>query len=309
MDLSHRPAFRLSLLAPRFWPMWLVILLYAVLSALPIPVRSALGNLIAAGLWRLPSRRREIARINLELCFPEMSGAAREHLLRRHAAVVTHVFVNYGTLMFRSVRAFARRIEIEGREHFEGLAREGRGVIVLCPHVAALEHVGQWLVQHQRVVSVVRLHRGNELLDWMVTRMRIRHGGVVYSNRASMVPLVKAVRDGAWMYLLPDEDQGDPGVVFAPFYGLPKATIPTLGRLATACRARVLPMAGGYCVNRQRFWIRFLPPLAVEPAEDAVADAARTNALLERIIDVDRAQYMWSAKIFRTRPGGAANPY
>ena len=309
MDLSHRPEFRLSLLAPRFWPIWLVFLLYAMLTALPVRLRSALGNLIAAVLWRLPSRRRDIARTNLELCFPELSGAARAILLRRHAAVVTHVFVNYGTLMFGSVRAFARTIEVDGREHFERLRREGRGVIVLCPHVAALEHVGQWLVQHQRIVSVARVHQGNDLLDWMVTRMRIRQGGVLFSNRANLVPLVKAVRGGAWMYLLPDEDQGDPGVVFAPFYGVPKATVPTLGRLATACRATVLPMAGGYCVTRRRFWIRFLPPVEALPADDPVAEAARTNALIERIIDVDPAQYMWSAKIFRTRPGGAANPY
>ncbi len=309
MSQSHHPEFRWSLLAPRFWPLWLVFGLYALLTALPARLRFAVGKLAAAALWRLPSRRRDIARINLELCFPDLPGKARETILRRHAAIVTHVFLNYGTLVFGSLPAFARTIEVHGREHFDRLQRERRNVIVLCPHVAALEHVGQWVVLNQRIVSVARLHQENPLLDWMVTRMRIRQGGVLFSNQASMVPLVKAVRGGAWMYLLPDEDPGEPGLPFAPFYGVPKATVPTLGRLAAACRAVVLPMAGGYAEDRGRFWIRFLSPVDVEPAADPAEDAARVNALLERIIDVDPAQYMWSAKIFRTRPQGSANPY
>jgi lauroyl-KDO2-lipid IV(A) myristoyltransferase len=155
----------------------------------------------------------------------------------------------------------------------------------------------------------VRLHEGNDVLDWIVTRMRTRYGGNVVGHHEGMLPLIRAVRAGRWLYYLPDEDQGAENGVFVPFYGVPKATVPSLGRLADACNAMVLPMASGYSVARGRFWIRFLPAREVHATGDPVNDARQVNELLESLIDLDPAQYMWSYKIFRTRPAGERKVY
>ncbi|MEZ5559128.1 MAG: hypothetical protein R3E86_11400 [Pseudomonadales bacterium] len=309
MRASHNPEFRAALLLPRYWLTWLLFAVCALLAALPIPLRAALARLFAAIAWRLPSRRRHIARVNLRLCFPELPAAELERLLRRHAEIVIHVFLHYGQLMFGATRALEDLVDVCGREHFDAAVADGSNVILLTPHAAALEHVGQWIALQHPLVSVVRLHEGDEALDWIVSRMRNRFGAHFVGHRDGMLPLIKAVRSGDWLYYLPDEDQGGDNAAFAPFYGVPKSTIATLGRLADSCRAVVLPFAGGYCIERRRFWIRFLPARAFHASGDAAADARRTNELLEEIIDVDRAQYMWSQKIFRTRPPGIDKPY
>jgi len=155
---------------------------------------------------------------------------------------------------------------------------------------------------------MVRLH-SNPLMDWIVTRFRTRYGGEVYSHKASLIPLVKATRGGKWFTYLPDEDRGAENSVFTPFFGIPKATIPLLGRLAKSCRATVIPSLAFYSPERRRFSIEFLEPLEDFPTGDNAQDALRMNRLIEDMVSRDPAQYLWTAKIFRTRPPGEPGFY
>jgi lauroyl-KDO2-lipid IV(A) myristoyltransferase len=97
--------------------------------------------------------------------------------------------------------------------------------------------------------------------------------------------------------------------VFTPFFGVPKATIPLLGRLATSCRATVIPTLAFYSSERRRFSIEFLEPLQDFPSGDTAQDALRMNRLIEEMVNRDPAQYLWTAKIFRTRPPGEPGFY
>jgi len=65
----------------------------------------------------------------------------------------------------------------------------------------------------------------------------------------------------------------------------------------------------GYCPDRRRFTIRFYAPMEDVGRGDITEQSLRQNQAIERILDADRAQYMWSAKIFRTRPEGEASLY
>jgi Kdo2-lipid IVA lauroyltransferase/acyltransferase len=303
-ETSHRPAFRPGLLAPGYWPTWVGFGLIALLWLLPARARGWL----AAGMTRLalsvPSKRRSIAATNLAICFPHLDQAAVDALLRRHTRIQCEVYLSYGYLLFGSARQLRERCDVTGMEHLIEAGAGGRGVIVLTPHCCAFEIAGQHLVLNHPTASMARLHTDNDALDWIINRARVRFGGVVYGNQQSMVPLIKAVRDGFWMFYLPDEDQSDSNGEFVPFYGTPKLTTATIGRLASACRAAVVPMVGGYCPATRRFSVRFLPRLEDFPTGDAAGDAARMNDAFERLIDLDPAQYAWTQRIFRTRPPG-----
>ena len=69
------------LLAPRYWPTWAGIGLLRLFALLPYSWVVALGGLLGA-MMRLVARSFvRTARRNLELCFPELDGQARERLL------------------------------------------------------------------------------------------------------------------------------------------------------------------------------------------------------------------------------------
>jgi lauroyl-KDO2-lipid IV(A) myristoyltransferase len=219
------------------------------------------------------------------------------------------VFLGYGELMLRSPGRLRRQFDIEGLDIVQREVDRGQGIIVLTPHSLALEFAAQRLALDFPLVAIARLHHKNDLLDWIVTGFRTRHQEGVYSNSASMLGLVKQVRSGQWLYYLPDEDRGEDNSVFAPFYGVQKATMATAGRLARSCRAVVVPMMTAYSPQQRRFLIRFHEPLTALNGNDMQHDAREINRAIERILDEDPAQYMWSAKIFRTRPDGQPDLY
>ena len=309
LEGAHQVEFQWSFLAPRYWPTWSFYLLCVFLRPIPIKVLNRLADRFANLLVRGNGRRKQLAMANLSLCFPELSAAERLSLYHRHARILTHVYLNYAKLLFGNTRSLLERVDTAGEEIIQQLRDTGKNIILFLPHSLAFEYIGQWCVLHYPVVSVVRTHNENPLLDWIVTRFRTRFGAKFVSSTASMRPLIRSVRAGNFLFYLPDEDQGQANAVFAPFYGVAKATMPTLARLARACNAQVIPVVSLYDPDSGRFQLRFEPPMKDLTDTDPVEVAAQINQVIEHIIDVDRAQYMWSAKVFRTRPAGEKKLY
>jgi Kdo2-lipid IVA lauroyltransferase/acyltransferase len=305
---GHRPGFRLALLDPRLWPSWAAFAAAASTTLLPAAVRGWLADWLAPLLVAVDRRRRHRIATNLALCYPDWDDRQRERLLQDHARLAAHMLLSYGRLMFASRRALSGDFDTFGRDHVDGVVATGRSVILLTPHCLALEHAGIRLSLKRPLMTMIRAHR-NPVADWMVTRMRTRLGAVLFRHDASLISLVRAMRRGSWFYYLPDEDQGLPGTVFAHFYGVPKATVPVLGKLARAAGADVVPMRSAYDPVTRRFSLHFYPPLAELTGDDLVRDAEITNAAMERLIDADPAQYLWSQKLFRTRPPGDSPVY
>ena len=50
-------------------------------------------------------------------------------------------------------------------------------------------------------------------------------------------------------------------------------------------------------------------PLKSFPSNDPINDANMINKSLEKLISRDISQYMWSLRLFQTRPKGHSYPY
>jgi Kdo2-lipid IVA lauroyltransferase/acyltransferase len=308
MNASHQTVFQRRFLRPRYWPTWFVLLLSFVLAFLPGRLRAGLGDGVGWLLYRIDSRTGRIARKNLSLCFPRLTGEERHRLLQEHFRIAAHILLGYGQLLVRSPRHLRKQFDIQGLENIAQAVAGDNNIILLSPHFLAIEYAGQCLSHEHAMISMVRLH-SNPLMDWIVTRFRTRYGGEIYSHEASLLPLVKATRRGKWFIYFPDEDKGAENSVFTPFCGIPKATMPLLGRLVESCRATVIPTLAFYSPGQRRFSIEFLEPLQDFPSGDIRQDALRMNRLIEAMVNRDPAQYLWTAKIFRTRPPGEQGFY
>ncbi len=306
---SHRPRLRAAFAHPRYWPTWLVWCALGVLRWVPWRVRGWLARVLTALLVQMPTARRHDAAANLAACFPAASAAERWALLVRTVRIQIELYLAFGVLLFGRRDRLLQRFDVSGLEAVEAARAAGRGVIVLTPHTCAFEWGGQCIAMLRPVVSVARLHAEDGLMDWIMHAMRLKSGGVVYGNAQSLVPLIKAVRGGRWFFYLPDEDRRDEGGVFAPFFAEEKLTIPSIGRLASACRADVFPTRIFYHPDTQRFEVTFLPALPPFSGSDMALDAVQLNAGLESVLAPDPAQYAWFQRIFRSRPPGAQKVY
>lgn len=297
--------FRTALL-PKRWGTLTALVLLMVLARLPLGVSRALGAGLGAVMYRVNAKRRRIAHVNVDLCFPELPPAERASLVRRHFRIAGQAYLDLGFLAWAGERRFRKAVHLLGYEHLQAALAAGRPVILLAPHCVGMNVGGIAVAGRAATFSMYKPQR-DPVVDWLLHKTRSRYASPLVPRERGLRPVLRGLAQGLIFYYLPDEDLGPKHSVFAPFFGVEAATLPTLGRLATAADAVVIPcytrlVPGGYEVHLE-------PPLAGFPVGDSVADATRMNAEIEGALRLMPEQYLWTFKLFKTRPPGVASPY
>ncbi len=222
----------------------LALCLMWLLHFLPLAVLAGIGKGLGMALYIFGRERRQVARTNLRLCFPRMSGAERERLVRGHFQAFGRSFLERGILWWSSRKRVQRLVKMEGIEHWRAV--RGRPVIWLAPHFVGLDMGGIRLTSEFPLVSIYSRQK-NPRFDAMLRHGRTRFGTTTLLSRQDGVrPVVTALRQGLPFYYLPDMDFGPRDAVFVPFFGVPAATITGLSRIARLTGSAVVP-----CVTRQ----------------------------------------------------------
>jgi Kdo2-lipid IVA lauroyltransferase/acyltransferase len=121
--------------------------------------------------------------------------------------------------------------------------------------------------------------------------------------------LMKRIKDGLPFFNAPDQDFGPGDAAFVPFFGVPACTLTAPSRMARALGMAVQLVVVEILPGGQGWRVRFHDALPDWPTADPLADTARMNALIEREILQQPAQYLWVHKRFKTRPPGEPDVY
>lgn len=280
--------------------------LMRALAPLPLPWLRALGDVLGRLLFALARRRRHIALVNLRLAFPAWSEAERMDVARRSFIAFAQSFIDRAWVWHAPDAVVRQRIRLTGAVDE---LRRPEAAVLFAPHFYGMDAGGAAIMQ-QAVAKGGSIYspQSGAATDAWVRAGRERFGDVVLINRRDGVkPVVKSLREGRYLYLLPDMDLGPEESVFVPFFGVPAATVPSLPRLARLGRARVVPTVtrmtpGGYEVQVHPAWSGY-------PGDDPVADTALMNRRLEDWIRAMPEQYYWVHKRFKTRPAGEPSVY
>jgi len=280
--------------------------LMRALAPLPLPWLRALGGVLGRLLFALARRRRHIALVNLRLAFPAWSEAERMDVARRSFIAFAQSFIDRAWVWHAPDAVVRQRIRLTGAVDE---LRRPEAAVLFAPHFYGMDAGGAAIMQ-QAVAKGGSIYspQSGAATDAWVRAGRERFGDVVLINRRDGVkPVVKSLREGRYLYLLPDMDLGPEESVFVPFFGVPAATVPSLPRLARLGRARVVPTVtrmtpGGYEVQVHPAWSGY-------PGDDPVADTALMNRRLEDWIRAMPEQYYWVHKRFKTRPAGEPSVY
>jgi len=119
-----------------------------------------------------------------------------------------------------------------------------------------------------------------------------------------MRAILRTLKKGEIVWYAPDQDFGTERSVFAPFFGVPTATLTTTARLAKLTGAPVLPQFSRRLPGSQGYLVTILPPLENFPSGDDVVDATRVNQVIETGVKEAPGQYLWVHRRFKSRPPG-----
>lgn len=290
-------------------PSLLAVALLWLLHLLPLLLLAPLGRALGGVLYRFGRRRRRVADINIDLCFPELAAAERRQVVREHFALLGRSMLERGILWWGSRARIERLVRVRGEEKIHAELAAGRPVILLAPHFLGLDAGGVAITMRFDIVSIYSTQT-NPVFNQVLLAGRSRFGNQLLLSREDGVrATVKAMKAGRPFYYLPDLNPRRRDAVFVPFFGISTATITGLPRLAKAagavvlpCVTRILPGSAGYEVTIGDAWTDF-------PGADPVADAARMNAWIESAVRTMPSQYYWVHRRFKTRPEGEARPY
>ena len=297
----------LKLIAPGFWFTWLALGVMWLLSLLPSFIRHRLGHLLGRQLLQRNRKRSEIVKVNLEWAFPGLSDEQRAGLARDYFGYSGQMFTDYGFCWWSSERRFEAAVEFEGLEPVRKLLEQGEPVILVTGHALALDIGGVAISQRLPLVTYANKMR-NPLIQWMMERGRCRFDVELLQRESGMRPLIRSLKSGRLLYYVIDEDMAEHSV-FAPYFGVAKATLTVPARVARMTGASVAPCFTFFDEQRGKYVVRIGALLEGFPTGDEQRDAQVINRALERDIRQHPGQYMWSQRLYKTRPDGSPPPY
>ena len=276
------------------------LLLWCV-NLLPFKVKLKAGKGIGRLLYQVPNSRTKITRKNLELCFPELSAAEREKMVKE-------TFENFGAGLIETAMGWwddREKIflmtESKNQEILDDALAEGKGVILIGAHFSTLD-LGPLLMSKYYQGYAIYREQTNHILNWFMTRGRSRSMlGVI--PHTSMRGATKCIMAGNIVWYSADQDMGHDHSVFAPFFGQRAATLTATAKIAKLTGAPLVMLVTYRKSDDSGYVVQFLSGPENFPLEDEVDSAAAVNALIERGIRIAPTQYYWFHRRFKTQPG------
>ena len=207
----------------------LVKLVLHFCALLPLSWARAFGRLAVSVYWPFGGRSRKVTERNIELAFPELTPAQRKQMAIDSLRETGALGAELGHVWLRPWEYVEGLIlSVEGGELISEAQAQGRGVIVLAPHLGNWEIIG---LHAGTLGSIVSLYEPPKLtgLGPMIETARQRAGAtLVPTDSRGLVKLLRSVKGGKISGILPDQAPRDlASGENIPFMGIPCFT-PTL---------------------------------------------------------------------------------
>ena len=291
---------------------FLLNLIFGLLSRLPLSVNHALGGAVGWIAWKTGGKQRRVSNINIGRCLPELSAARQAQLLRRSMIETGKALTEVARLWRLSKRPERVRRLLAGetgREHLDRAIAEGRGVIMLSPHIGAWEYIGLIQSLSTPMTILYRPPRVAELEAIMTTGRSSTGAVLVPTDTSGVKSLMQALRQRQMIGILPDQEPNAGTGVFAPFFGHAAYTMTLVSRLAGKQGVPVVLAAAERLPHGRGYRMHYRPVPASVGDGDTLIATTTLNAAVEAIVRELPEQYVWSYERFEQRPAGEKSLY
>jgi Kdo2-lipid IVA lauroyltransferase/acyltransferase len=278
-----------------------MVFLLRLVARLPLRLLHAIGAVLGwVAYLSSPRYRRDFAG-NLH------AAGFRDSGLRRAAiAEAGKCVLEAPAIWLRPLERVAELVvETEGLERLDRAAKEGRGLIVVTPHLGSWEIVGQYVASRIPMTAMYRPPKIGSL-EPLLRAGRSRGAAMksVPADVRGVRVMLKALRRGEAIGILPDQVPGVGEGEWVEFFGRPAYTMTLVGRMSEQTGAPVLLCHAVRLPRGRGFRFVAEPLLAPRPPESPVR---ALNRSLEQLIRRSPEQYLWSYNRYKV-PAGVRPP-
>lgn len=281
-----------------------MIVLFEVLARLPLSVLHRIGALFGWVTYLFSKRYSSRLRENLQKAGLARSEFELKSLLHTNIREMGKGVMELPWVWRRPFEAVVASVsQIHGWEHFEAAQAQGKGVIVLTPHIGCFEVIGLYIAARTQMTCMYRVPRW-KFLDTLMHEGRERgQMKLAPTDLGGVRQLLKALKKGQVIGVLPDQVPGNGEGEWVPFFGRPAYTMTLIGRLIEASGAGVVMCASERLPRGEGYALHFTPLTF----DAGTSIPLQMNAALETVIRDHPEQYLWSYNRYKV-PRGALPP-
>ena len=297
---------------PKNWLIFLGLVCTRIIVLLPFRIIVTIGQAMGLLLYRISSSRLQVAKKNIELCFPALSATEQSHLVKQHCISLGIGFFEVGMARWKSNQSLKKIIEIKGIEHLIRAVKKNRGVILMSAHFTMLEIsalIGRNEIVQEDLPPMVGMFRlgKNSIINQFFRNTRLRSTESLVT-KFEVKDLIRALKDKKLVWYASDQSFTGKNAISVNFFKHPAMTNPGIIRIAKITGSPVLPYFPSRLANGKGYVLEVLPEIESFPSEDTNNDMKKIHALLEQHILQNPEQYYWIHRRFKT-VADDKNPY
>lgn len=276
-----------------------------LLARLPRRWLQALGSALGHLGSLVGTRAAKVGATNLALCYPDLPSAELQALAKQSMVETSKTFLETPALWFGKMASLNKWIaQVHGEPLLTDALNSGKGLLLLMPHTGNWELLNAFYRRYGRLTALYQPPRQPSLRPLMAQVREVHGHDTVPTDASGIRQLYRVLGAGGTVAVLPDQvpQQGR----YASFFGQLALTDELSCRLARKTGATAL----GICFIRLpdgRFDVHLLPVAGLQG--ELEAGVLAINQLVERVVSLAPAQYLWEYKRFRQRPAGEPELY
>ena len=271
---------------------------------MPLWLNHRIGFVLGWLAWYSSARHRRLTRENIDHYARHVKLADAKKLLRESIAEqgrgISELAVAWTA---PPERLYGMVRECIGWEHI-GAAQAGkRPIILVTPHLGCYDIAGRYMSGKMPITALYRAPQ-QKWLEALMQQGRVRAGGATAAADAGGVrTLLRALKSGGNIVLLPDQVPGGGDGAWVDFFGRPAYTMTLLPRLAASANAVVLFFFAERLAKGAGYRIHIEAMPETFSADRKIA-AQQTNHMVEKLVAMAPAQYLWGYNRYK-HPAGA----
>lgn len=288
----------------------LVVGFLRLFALLPWRAVQAVGAAIGWLMWKLPNRSREVTRINLAKCFPELSPAELEQRVGQSLMDIGRTLTESACAwIWPAEKSIGLVREVEGLEVLHEALASGKGVVGITSHLGNWEVLNHFYCAQCKPIIFYRPPK-LKAVDELLQKQRVQLGNrVAPSTKEGILSVIKEVRRGGAVGIPADPEPSLSAGVFVPFLGTLALTSKFVPGMLAGGKARGVFLHALRLPDGSGFKVILEAAPEGMYSDNVEEGVAAMSAVVERYVRTYPTQYMWSMKRFKKRPEGEVRWY
>ena len=256
-----------------------------------------------------------ITRINLKTCFPELTAQELSVKVRESLTNLCLMFFEISQIKYWDYERLKQGVSTNNESVLIDAAQNPSGVLLIVPHLGNWEFMAAYLGVNYRLAALYDPPKFSSL-EKVIVDTRERYSGEMFPiDVGGLRNVIKWLRSGGLLAVLPDQVPDRNAGVYAEFFGQPALTMNLVHQLVSRTHPEVIlawvrrkfeDLESG---DDYGYELNFSKLDLAASGEDQIATATAVNQAIEDAVRQAPEQYQWEYKRFKRPPEWGGSIY